>query len=395
MAMIIIGVLGALFLGGGMCFLIGLFNGEWDILFVGLLMIGIGAFPIYFLNKKEKKEKLAEEEKKKKKEAKQNYKKMLEQLISTESYKLDSALHIEKAKLIVSTYLGNENADDFKEYCEEAKEKIEWDQRAKEIEEEEKKEALLNKIRKKEKQFYNKTMKYASLYGRDKRKQYYIDSAEIFSQRSSADTKRKELSDQIFKHSNQLAGGTDVDWAIAGGIADAIAGPGAGIATAAEIQLQNAAAEPKRREIEMNAYLASIESEKSAEENQNSAEHYFELAQECGTKLLDDSNPMDLFNRISPTLKSFVVTETGAVKATIETKAAKKKIFDSVDAVIDGTIKAKIQQNNKTIGEIIFVLPRLGSKCKAKIEGICISLNDPNAEYELTLEPNLLWAIEI
>lgn len=362
---------------------------------IGFVIIGIIELILSILWKRSIEKQLnqikqkEEEEEKNKKIAEWNHKKIefYEELCESKCVELNTVAKKEKAKLIARKYTEINSDEDFEEFLILAK--TEYDKKV-EQERQLKLESILNK----EKEFYEKTVKYAFLYGREKRKQYLLESL------------RKYIDDK--EHHSRLAGyakttgmnantltGANRDWAVAGGIASAIAGPAAGVATALDVQNKNAIAQQNADELRTSAINVMIQQEMLANKDTKKIEAVQKEIGNIDSKLVSDENPEHLFEQLCPTVTSQSVTETGALKATISIQMAKTKIYDEVDAFIDGTIKGEILNNGKLVGEMIFCLNEKGSLYDDSIDGICTTLKEPNASYELVLKPNILWAIEI
>ena len=145
------------------------------------------------------------------------------------------------------------------------------------------------------------------------------------------------------------------DWAIAGGIASALAGTAAGIAVASDIQRKNADSaidiskakeeaertrESWRKTGDTLAREVLAKSEVSYEDYREAKRRLSELtrAKESYEVFLTDEkhDRYGLLNTLHPTVSSITVTESGSVHITVSIKGGSYIIYDSVLAVIDG-----------------------------------------------------------
>ena len=69
-------------------------------------------------------------------------------------------------------------------------------------------------------------------------------------------------------------------------------------------------------------------------------------------------------------------------------------IFDDVDAIIDGTIIAKIYDGKTLVGTASLVLPKYGVKGETKLKGICLYCGTKGKTYTVEYAATNLWAME-
>ena len=267
-----------------------------------------------------------------------------------------------------------------------------------------KKEEKLKKLIREEKQVeYNFDLlnqNYAKLYGQEKTVAMCTQMAhKALRECNDFEDKEDYLMDakkNIYNSHKQIEG----DWAIFGGMASALGGTAAGISTALEIQQRNAEARIHNTNLDtsLNAMIGPLLMDNllKKSEAQKEARRWETIVERAKTLLVDDCVNCDLLEKISPTLKEQIRSETGAIYISVNIhKAPKLKIYDTVDAVIDGSIKAILWDNGMRIGEAIIPLPYKGADCKQTITGICRSPSLKNKVYDVTFESNRLWAIEV
>ncbi len=121
---------------------------------------------------------------------------------------------------------------------------------------------------------------------------------------------------------------------------------------------------------------------------------YNEQIEKVKIKLLEERDPVELLAMLSPTVKSVSTTETGTVESVISVASCNVKIFEEVNAVIDGSFSAVLWDDDDNFaGEIVFVLPFDGSAEKQSIKGMCTSAKH-SKNYRLEFIKPKLWLIE-
>lgn len=298
---------------------------------------------------------------------------------------LDTPEKQEKAKLIASGLRIEEGTDLLALFKEKQEEAI----RAEEREQRRKRQEILQK----EQEQYNALTKYSGLTGREKRLQILTDLR---------DEKKREISD-LYQHKNSvtsLAGAfmqKEQSWATHAGIANGIAGPAAGIATAMDIQAKNAQIreENNTRTQLLAGSLVGIDGRiRSCQKELEAIEK--ELT-EAKLKMVADTPGEELIKALSIKETSTTISETGAfkVKASIkQTKAV--KAFDDLtsETVIDGTISADMYQGGEKVGRALLVLPLYGLGPEVTIEGMGLSGAKKDQPYKFKFTPYHLWVME-
>ncbi len=185
-------------------------------------------------------------------------------------------------------------------------------------------------------------------------------------------------------------------WGTAGGIASGIAGPAAGIAAAIDTMQKNAEKRAYNASIAPGVMYAQQQIDTAKLSTVQKIELYKRQIDETDLKLIDESlTGKNVFSRITVHNSSFEVSKTGAVRVKATVSASKIKILDTASGVVDGYLLAEICQKGKKVADAKLRIPMYGlSTEKEQLEGICTSLQDPNAKYSINLTYGKLWVIE-
>ena len=246
----------------------------------------------------------------------------------------------------------------------------------------------LAELRRAEEEEYAKLNRYCSLYGKDKKITMLTDRMnELRKQASSLDKGAKMIIRSTQKNER--------DWAIWGGVADGLAGPAAGIATALEIQAQNVSIR-MQNEANMRAAMPVYMSiSNSAFDNRKYADMIEKEIQLVKEKLILEIAPNEVFSKLSVVNPIVEVSESGAyrVSATVQVKE-KLYIFDNVPAVADGTIIAHVYEGDKEIGIANLVLPVNGVSSKTGVVGMGLFGAHPQKEQTVKFTAGKMWLLE-
>lgn len=259
---------------------------------------------------------------------------------------------------------------------------------------------------KKEQEILNKNRKYLNYSGRDKRIKMCYDIASDYRLQEQA---YREKMDKVITGSHDVYRTTaqrERNWGVAGGIAEGLAGPTAGMMAALDAQRTNAEIR------ERNQKLASMISEitvssmircgESAARNKQLAEAWEEKLARAQTLLVQEypkEEQKKLLDYLQPRVVKTTHSETGSIILEVKVQECGNgslRIYDDVIASVDGFFKAQIWQENKNIGEALFGLEWDGSEIGRSITGICWMprLEPQNQNITITFEPHNLWAIE-
>ncbi|MGN8874301.1 hypothetical protein [Pseudoflavonifractor sp. HCP28S3_F10] len=250
---------------------------------------------------------------------------------------------------------------------------------------------VLNRLEEKraeERKEFERLNKYSDLTGKAKRIAMLTDrAAELRKEAKSQD----QYAEMLMRSGQQK----ERDWATWGGIADGIAGFGAGVSTAVDIQMQNIqirAENEKRRQAALPGYMFMTN---SAQGNRRNADEIMKEIESFKLKLVSDEPAAELMKKISFSNTDVLVSETGAAMVcTSATLDPKFKIFDDVPAVVDGTIIAKIYDGDQLCGTAQLVLPMYGLGQDIPLNGICIDCCKPGKNYTAKFTAKNLWAME-
>lgn len=349
------------------------------------LIMGAGfgvAFYVYTLiiNRRIKKQQQEEEaaEKAKEEEAAEKARKERSRLFyeackQQSIYNLDSPKDFEKARLIgrQKGVFSRETDDQIRKFFDTAK------QEARVI------------LVEKEKEQYANSIKYLNLHGRRKPIKYY---RELQQQYENAAKSQQELGRMMV---NSVAQQKEMDWATHGGIASAIAGPAAGMATALDIQEKNRQIREENQRNRSAAINFSAQMSLNSYKTSAQAEEYKRIADSYETKLVEDKE--NYFDKIVVLNKIFSKTESGSIEVSVSVIAKEPIIiYNDVRAVIDGALSLKLSCNGNELGKIFLVLPIDGLKGIVKLESIWVNSLGKDVSGVITgeLDNYDTWAIE-
>ena len=261
------------------------------------------------------------------------------------------------------------------------------------------KQARIPLLRKEEQAKEREFRKYIRLTGSDKRIAMLTDEANRF--RAMAQ-RCEEAADSIATGTDALYSmyaGKETDWAVHGGVASAIAGGAAGVAVAADIQRQNA--EVRAANAQLRDSLGRFSAEQQLEMSMQRRKYeervaYFEKkAEQAKLKLVETLPQEELLALLAPEIKETQISETGSITFTVCTAKTSLNIYETVNAVVDGSFKVKILDGAKLCGEAYFTLPLNGAKDENTLSSICASLPETKTDYTFEFAPHNLFAIEL
>lgn len=287
----------------------------------------------------------------------------------------------EKAKLIVSSYFTQANVDVI----------LREGARLRRSKNEQEANKAMNELRKKEQDTFTELTKYAKLHGREKRVAMCYDQYMLCKQECDKLEKQRDNSLSVAQSYRREKD----DWAIAGGIAQGIAGPAAGLATAMDVQRKNAEAREKNEQSATAFTQFGLFTDNKLREKKKELQHYAERVDRAKKSLVDDSKPYELFEKLHFEQPTIGVSETGTITVKISANAKSFMIYDDRKAVIDGSVVANIYEGTTKVGQAIMVFPQDGvSEKTCELEGIALSCGQWGKKYHATIGINDLWAIE-
>lgn len=239
-----------------------------------------------------------------------------------------------------------------------------------------------------ERKQFDELNKYADLIGKEKRIAMLTDIAKELRKKAKD---QKMYADMLIRSGQQK----ERDWATWGGVANGIAGVGAGVSTAVELQMQNLKIREENEQRRRAALPAYMFMSDSASGNANNADAVMKEIEDFKLKLISDDSKESLMERIKFTNTDVLVSETGA--AMVCTNASLDSnfvILGDVKAVVDGTIIAKIYDGDVLCGTAQMVLPIYGLGQNIPLNGICIDCCKQGVEYKVKFVAKNLWAVE-
>lgn len=211
----------------------------------------------------------------------------------------------------------------------------------------------------------------------------------------------------------------DKNWAVAGGIAEAIAGPAAGLATAISVQNENAQRHRDAEERKRKAAYRTSEAEKlrnkASDERQKAWEYKSKALQikrdidRIKSKLVDDSNQQELFGLLSFDNWTLLKTQAGNIDAKCSFHLQKPITIINSPAALDGSLKIELYMDSRIVGTGYYCpfgfgetdLNMVGFRKGYLVRSICILNSNTrlpdNFEDRITVKvtPINMWKIEI
>lgn len=228
------------------------------------------------------------------------------------------------------------------------------------------------------------------LMSRDKAKEYRMQE-EAYRAQSRA------THNAIFQ-GTQGAMQKETDWATHGGIASGIAGPAAGFAVASDIQRKNAQIREQNAALSQLAARAAVEASRGTDslayEASKKADEWEARAAAAENKLVENLPEHQLLELLSCKATAHN-SKTGAITVDIRIAATKDlKIYETVSAVVDGCLMARILDESGIVGTAYMTLPWNGSEVNTTLKGICRTPVRKAKTYTVKVEPYRLWAME-
>jgi hypothetical protein len=196
-------------------------------------------------------------------------------------------------------------------------------------------------------------------------------------------------------------------WAAWGGIADAIAGPAAGVMTALQVQQDNQRIrEQNIAMLEAASYLEGVR-RKQAESIQKRVDHLVEEIRKLEDILdkltlkvvLPTPGTKDIASGTTLKNGQFVQTESGVLQVSADVKClVPKEMLPAANMVVDGAIHGKVFLRDQFVEDIYFILPRDGIRIDGQsvnVHSLCTRALPVKAEYRLELgDDSNLWVME-
>lgn len=251
------------------------------------------------------------------------------------------------------------------------------------------KQRALNEVIEADQKLCNQLSRYKDETGREKRIKMLSDMIQEAKQEQA---RRLEASRYLAKISTQKT----MDWATLGGAVSGVAGPIAGAVTALNVQAQNASinAQNQRNLKEVAPSITNLLSQ--AGEYGKTEEELKKRIAEVQEKLVGKESPETVFGKLEFHDIQYQVRDTGAVLVRATVTAHDLKVYDSPNAIVDGTIIADVMQGEKKNGEVYLVLPLYGMPNDTLTELVGMSMLNakPGQEYSINLRTKNLWEME-
>lgn len=261
--------------------------------------------------------------------------------------------------------------------------------KGKELVDSAKQQAEMDKLKNEEAKIKQDNMGYISYVGREKRIKICKDCISVCDMAIEQIKKEMNGSNRTASSLMQKKG----DWAIAGGIANGLAGPAAGLVTALGVQERNATIDSNNAAITSAAVamnLNLLEKQVKVEEEREKWEKKLSKAQQSLYKELPKEQ---LFEALTVEVKEKKTSATGKGRVTISvSQKTPITIFEDVRAVIDGSLTIYVISGGHVVGQGMIAFPYEGTEHSFTRTVICEG-NIPS-EYDVMVKPNMLWAIE-
>lgn len=256
-----------------------------------------------------------------------------------------------------------------------------------------------------EKTFLQRTSKISYLRGSNKRVKMLDDLVSDLSEKIVAIQQGEEAMKtlgMLYMQQQKKEG----DWAIAGGIADGLAGPVAGFMAASQV-IENNREVRRHNEIMRNTSRDVLSGSLSLSSNRYELERQKkqteERCKEAKEKItLSKPNAAEIWNHIQVGRYQIKKEKTGvlhvALPVHIETPFA-LDVPANVKTVVDGTLKAEVRFEDKLVGTVNFPLPLYGiptnMAAEVTLDGMLDRSVEFNGEYTLKmLDSHNLWIME-
>lgn len=151
------------------------------------------------------------------------------------------------------------------------------------------------------------------------------------------------------------------DWASAGGLASAIAGPAAGVAVAADIQAKNAHDDATRADRIKQSMENQSFARSAATTYKQDVEKHKELIESIESAIVDNNDKY--FEMLNFTVLNPTVDDTGNIKFNIRAQITDENQLQVLNkpALIDGSVYVYVCDNGRRIGQTVVCAPDFSS----------------------------------
>lgn len=395
-------------------------NGDPETAGLGIFMfiVGFGVFIYSFYSDKKKIENILEEKRQRQikqslieKEERKNRAEMniFNKCLENNVMNFDSKENCDALLLIASSY-GIEDLEEAKKSFYNGKLKREEELKEKKLKNEEEK---INKSRNSDKKIGDEDLKIANYKGKEKY---------TYSLKKDLEYGRKalELSGQAEKIglSNMTAKAQKSDWVVWAGMANGIAGPGAAIATAYDIEKKNREAEKNIESVRESGRKLYSEAKNIQNNLPAALKAEEEMIQYIEDRLFDDKKQDDKLTMLNISNITYEINDGYNFNVEFTYNVSDNIKLINSKAILDGSLLIKVLDSEDELvatgyynadgirkfdlsysGADKFDLNSTGFKGKKKVSCKCISSNykevDKDIEYKVIIEPNYLWFIEV
>ena len=335
-------------------------------------------------------------------------------------HNLSSEFAVKKAALLAESLLSKDGVqqqyyelyispEKLGQYFNEAKTQAEAEKAQAEAEEKARKqaeeEAEIRKLLSEEKSELFAYEKYLPYFGREKRIAMLKDKAEKLraeyeDARSSAE-KVSNLQSSIIKSAGSQR---EINSGIIGGIANGLAGPGAGVLAALDAEKENEAIREYNKASAMYAFNLSSSLDSSLSAHQSTAKYKQDAIKSCSEeienarlKVVADDSSESCFEKLSISKISTKLSKTGTIRVSANIKTVENIFLNGkTEAVIDGVLSADIYDHQDTkVGSADIVLPVYGTNTSGvNVSGLCLQCANKYKRYTVKFSPKKLWIIE-
>lgn len=245
---------------------------------------------------------------------------------------------------------------------------------------------------------YNREKDIANVVGYEK----YLKTAKKEYEIASNYAKAAEaLSKYASLNSNQKA--YQSDSAILGGIANGIAGPAAGLMTAAKVEADNA--KRKADVAKSNELFRGYAKEATAFQGAYASQvgSYNGVINNIYKKMIDGSHKEEYMYYLKCHVKDVIKLDKGIIRVKINIKQTKSMVLNEIKFILDGSIKLDIYTDDSKIGDAYINAPgydntniyEVGFKNQEEYEVIGLLNQDVEIEkLVFKFKPYNLWIIE-
>jgi len=256
-----------------------------------------------------------------------------------------------------------------------------------------------------EKFYLNRCAELSKLYGTEKRISILEQVLDDHRRRKASLVAGQEAMKQLGTIYAQQQK-KESDWAIAGGIAEGIAGPAAGLAVAAntmannaEVRAYNESVLKTSRDMINGAYSLSSDIAQIEKDMINLQEQLDHAKQKVALSKPDSG---EIWENIKVGHVSVEKKPSGVLALSLPITIVKPfevDVPEGVSVVVDGTITGKVWFEEHFVGEVFFVLPLYGIPSNmtavVMLDGMCGRSVEASGTYKVTFENSQnLWIME-